>query len=273
MSGTVSFTGGFDPVVFIGWYHSTNLNERIGIGVANPIPAGTGIRWQTQSGNVAGTGVVSQNFGANTTVSTYAPGTYPFTFTYDGIGHMAGTFNGVNFARNYAAPTNLALQMDRFGFLQKSTSDDNVNTITLNISNISYTGQTDVGAGVPGDYNGNGSVDPGDYVVWRKGSIAADGTGPSGTPDGIVDALDYDYWRALRQPTRKRKCMEHRVNDSRAGVTDVSDSDIRLVTRDPEPARGNNAACVPMNCSGEMPCPRLCVGMRSRYRKHGHSKQ
>jgi len=55
---------------------------------------------------------------------------------------------------------------------------------------------------LPGDYNGNGTVDAADYVVWRKlngesgAGLAADGTGPEGTPDGVVDELDYDFWRA-----------------------------------------------------------------------------
>lgn len=43
----------------------------------------------------------------------------------------------------------------------------------------------------PGDYNRNGVVDAGDYVIWRRGDIAADGN-----YDGIVDRNDYDLWRA-----------------------------------------------------------------------------
>ena len=144
MSGTVNFSNAFDPVMFFGWYNSSNLNQRIGLGVANPVPAGGGIRWQTQSGNTGATGVVSQNLGANTTVSTFAPGTYSFTFAYDGAGHMTGTFDTLNFARNYAQPTNTDLNMDRFGFLQKSSVDDDLNTYTLNMSNINYTGESQV---------------------------------------------------------------------------------------------------------------------------------
>jgi hypothetical protein len=56
---------------------------------------------------------------------------------------------------------------------------------------------------VPGDYNRNGVVDAADYVVWRKtlsqsvpNGSGADGTGPGGTPDGLVNNLDYDFWRS-----------------------------------------------------------------------------
>ena len=51
---------------------------------------------------------------------------------------------------------------------------------------------------VSGDYNGNGVVDAGDYVVWKKhdgltgGATKAQG---DGTGDGNVTIDDYDYWR------------------------------------------------------------------------------
>lgn len=45
-------------------------------------------------------------------------------------------------------------------------------------------------AGVPGDYNGNGTVDAGDYVLWRKG-------GPlQNDPTPGVQAADYTFWRS-----------------------------------------------------------------------------
>jgi hypothetical protein len=47
---------------------------------------------------------------------------------------------------------------------------------------------------VDGDYDGNGSVGPEDYAVWK--SSYGDAGGPAdGNGDGIVDAVDYTVWR------------------------------------------------------------------------------
>jgi hypothetical protein len=52
---------------------------------------------------------------------------------------------------------------------------------------------------LPGDYNGDGSVDAGDYVVWRKNSGLTGGatyaTG-DGDRDGDVTLADYNIWRS-----------------------------------------------------------------------------
>ncbi len=49
---------------------------------------------------------------------------------------------------------------------------------------------------MPGDYDGNGSVGPEDYDVWKADfgttNAAADGNG-----DGIVNAADYTVWRNI----------------------------------------------------------------------------
>ena len=47
-------------------------------------------------------------------------------------------------------------------------------------------------AGVPGDYNNNGTVDAADYVLWRKGGPLQN----EGDTPGVVNAADYDFWRS-----------------------------------------------------------------------------
>lgn len=47
-------------------------------------------------------------------------------------------------------------------------------------------------AGVPGDYNGNGTVDAADYVLWRNGGPLLNEVDTLGT----VDSADYTAWRA-----------------------------------------------------------------------------
>jgi hypothetical protein len=57
-------------------------------------------------------------------------------------------------------------------------------------------GQTGV---LAGDYDGNGKVDAGDYVIWRKNNGLTSGALYSqgdGTGDGKVTQEDYNYWRA-----------------------------------------------------------------------------
>jgi len=47
-------------------------------------------------------------------------------------------------------------------------------------------------AGVPGDYNNNGTVDAADYVLWRKGGpLENEGDAP-----GTVNMADYNFWRS-----------------------------------------------------------------------------
>ncbi|HJQ80321.1 MAG TPA: choice-of-anchor Q domain-containing protein, partial [Lacipirellulaceae bacterium] len=48
-----------------------------------------------------------------------------------------------------------------------------------------------------GDYNGNGTVDAADYVVWRKtiSMNVPNGSGADGDGDGVVDLGDHGVWR------------------------------------------------------------------------------
>jgi hypothetical protein len=57
---------------------------------------------------------------------------------------------------------------------------------------VGWGDRTDMPQGVPGDYNGNGSVDAADYVVWRNNGVLRNEVA---TP-GSVTAEDYDAWKA-----------------------------------------------------------------------------
>jgi hypothetical protein len=48
------------------------------------------------------------------------------------------------------------------------------------------------------DYNDNGIVDAGDYVIWRKqnGTMVTPATGADGNGDGMVNNADYTFWRS-----------------------------------------------------------------------------
>ena len=64
-----------------------------------------------------------------------------------------------------------------------------------------------------GDYNGDGSVDSADYVVWRDnlGTSVTQFSGPDGDGDGQVTQLDYNIWRSNYGATRQRS--QSRLSD------------------------------------------------------------
>jgi hypothetical protein len=47
-------------------------------------------------------------------------------------------------------------------------------------------------AGVPGDYNNDGTVDAADYVLWRDGGPLQN----EGASTGVLDQADYEFWRS-----------------------------------------------------------------------------
>jgi hypothetical protein len=53
-------------------------------------------------------------------------------------------------------------------------------------------------AGIPGDYNNNGTVDAADFVSWRAtlGQTVPSSSGADGNNNGRIDVGDYDVWRA-----------------------------------------------------------------------------
>lgn len=48
---------------------------------------------------------------------------------------------------------------------------------------------------IPGDYDGNGLVDPEDAALWRATYGSSTNLGADGNSDGVVDAIDYTIWR------------------------------------------------------------------------------
>lgn len=63
---------------------------------------------------------------------------------------------------------------------------------------IEYTIASDT---LPGDYDGNGTVDESDYAAWKLayGNTVIVGEGADGNGNGLIDAADYAVWRdALR---------------------------------------------------------------------------
>jgi len=48
----------------------------------------------------------------------------------------------------------------------------------------------------PGDYNRDGTVDGGDYTVWRDATGSTTDLRADGNGDGRVDQADYDLWKS-----------------------------------------------------------------------------
>ena len=67
-------------------------------------------------------------------------------------------------------------------------ADDFINELDL----ITFNAHFLAPVGLPGDYNGNGSVDAADYVLWRKGGPLQN----EGASTGVIDQADYDFWRS-----------------------------------------------------------------------------
>jgi hypothetical protein len=49
---------------------------------------------------------------------------------------------------------------------------------------------------IPGDFNADGKVDTGDYILWRKKNGGAALSNDGGITPGVTNAADYTYWRS-----------------------------------------------------------------------------
>jgi hypothetical protein len=81
---------------------------------------------------------------------------------------------------------------NRFGIFHHATGVDLGHGEKLRFDDLTYTGVQSAPVGVPGDYNGNGTVDAADYVLWRNGGPLQNEVDAAGT----VNAADYDAWKA-----------------------------------------------------------------------------
>ena len=106
-----------------------------------------------------------------TVSANFAGSTYNWTISYSGNITWAGT-PGVDYGNS--------------GQVTAISDTGGVDVVLKGLSSV-------IGPqGVPGDYNNNGVVDAGDYVVWRKGGTLQNEVDTPGT----VNAADYTAWRA-----------------------------------------------------------------------------
>jgi hypothetical protein len=124
----------------------------------------------------------------------------PTSFNANARNNLALTIFGTNgtsiLATADASPAggiesiaNLLLQTAGTYFARITGADNNVQLYELSLSPTSI---------LLGDYNRNGVVDAGDYVVWRKslGQSVTAGTSADGNFDGQITIADYDVWKS-----------------------------------------------------------------------------
>lgn len=214
---------GAEPNFCFCWYDHTDTRHRVGLGLSNTTETGftaapNALRADLFYASSAGNGFVfaskdgTQTNGANAQIPD---GTYHFTFDYvpatdtngtstAGSSMSASITDGTTTWSSTLAPLPNApwffdgFSLDSFGVIIRTTSGAVRNGVfTFSISDLTYTGGTAyVAPAVPGDYNGNGTVDAGDYVLWKKGvaplTNEVDTTGGA----GVTNAADYTAWRA-----------------------------------------------------------------------------
>lgn len=66
----------------------------------------------------------------------------------------------------------------------------------LLVDSNSVTLQAIGGSAVPGDYNGDGTVNAADYTVWRDTRNSTTNPAADGDGSGTVNTADYNYWKA-----------------------------------------------------------------------------
>lgn len=178
---------GFGPVTLLGASRDTVLTMDTTIAGAKAITGGQFDPFGIEIQAAAGT------WDANLSDPGYfAPDTVTASSPLVGTRHRrnctdaAGTANRCTAMGSYAVSGNLATLTIPMDFLFGGGTPE-----------IDFTGTwvatySLAPPGVPGDYNGNGTVDAADYVLWRDGGPLQNEVDTPGT----VNAADYDAWRA-----------------------------------------------------------------------------
>ena len=123
-----------------------------------------------------------------------------FTFTLTGAESYAMEFrrlsdNQLVYARTGALENSGAGPIDSIELTLYRNGSSSTGSREFFFNSIQITGSTIADLG---DYNRNGVVDAGDYVVWRDslGQNVSSSTGADGDGNGTIDEKDYDVWRA-----------------------------------------------------------------------------
>lgn len=214
---------GTEPNFCFCWYDHTDTRHRVGLGLSNTTEVGftaqpNAVRADLFYASSAGNGFVfatKDGTGTNGDNALIPDGTYSFVFDYvpatdTGSTGTAGssmsatiTDGTTTWSRTLAPLPNApwffdGFSLDKFGVIIRTTGGTVRNGVfNFTISNLDYTGGTEFTAPpVPGDYNNNGTVDAGDYVLWSKGVAPlvneVDVTGGA----GVTNSGDYTAWRA-----------------------------------------------------------------------------
>ncbi len=98
---------------------------------------------------------------------------------------------------NFGTVEHLFFQIPTTGEYEIWVTQDDADVGTTQNYGIAWWGWDGSVAPVTGDYDGNGTIGPEDYVAWRGsfGSTVTPGTGADGNNDGVIDAADYTVWR------------------------------------------------------------------------------
>lgn len=119
-------------------------------------------------------------------------------FFADIFNQTSYTDNGQTFpiARNNVLPfmVNWPLAEPGTYYLEVSPVEDN--DVDDQYQILSTFDGTISAAGLPGDYNANGTVDAADYTLWRDTLGAPAGTLPNDVDGGVIGMAQYDTWKA-----------------------------------------------------------------------------